>query len=227
MCSIALLPVNTYMCYIAASVTNVQPRALMKISENVGGFLGGCFFVLLISFMLSGLVGTLAYLGLCALLLIADVIARKFGLTKTSNVTFIYSQPNWTKEWQQILAVEVPPVTLSLTVRDLKKGRLALPLHFDLLRQRYRTLAERAIEEGQKPQQMVEYFLGVKVIPLMQDLPHEIASSIIRSEAFDYVMSERDEQREATGITDQHSLRLLHDGTSLEQILRLLKAQLS
>jgi hypothetical protein len=195
----------------------------MKISENVGCFLGGSFFTMMIVFMLSSAVGAVVFLAVFALGLIGNLIVRKSRSIPLSKATLIYSQSNWAKEWQQILVVEVP-LSMNLTVWDLKNERLALPLHFDLLRQRYCALAERAIEEGQMPQQMVEYFLGVKVIPLMQDVPHEVASSITASEAFTYVISARDDPRAGSYISDQHRLRLIYDESSLEQILRLLQA---
>lgn len=133
--------------------------------------------------------------------------------------TLIYSQPNWPEELQQLLAVEVPEL----------KGRLALPHHKELLRDRYRKLAQKALEEGQRPEEWVEDLLEVS--PPAED-SQEIADSILNSEAFHNLMLSRDElpaqnslsnNLPPTSITDQKTLRQLYEGTNLEQIARLLR----
>jgi hypothetical protein len=126
------------------------------------------------------------------------------------NHTLIYSQPNWPDEFQQVLVVEVPQI----------KGRLPLPIHNDLLRDRYRRLAEKALAEGYGPSEWVADQL--EVIPPGDD-PTEIADSILNSEAFLSLMMVRDDQREMTWIEDQRSLRQIYDGTDFEQIVRLLR----
>lgn len=133
--------------------------------------------------------------------------------------TVIYSQPNWHDDFQQILAVEVPISTYDLVCQH-GSGRLPGMVHTDFLRHRYRRLAEKALVQGQRPQQLVADFL--EVTPPADD-PEDIVDVIINSEAFHYVMSSRNEGPSASIAPDQQSLRLIYDGTNLEQIVRLLR----
>lgn len=121
----------------------------------------------------------------------------------------IYSQRNWPDEFQQVLVVEVPKI----------QGRMPLWEHKDRLRNRYRKLAEISIAEGHRIEDWVADQL--EVVPPSDD-PQEIADSILNSEAFHHVLMSHDEPRD-TSIVDQKTLRRIYDGTSLGQVVRLLR----
>lgn len=157
-----------------------------------------------------------------SLVLMSRQQSKHLSLEHDMEHTPIYSQHNWTEEFQQVLMVEVPEVNY----------RLLLWHHKDLLRQRYRKLTEAAIQLGWKPEQLVKFVedqLGV--VQLSQD-PVKVADSILSSEAFHNVLMNRDEpmekkrygeRRMETEIADQKMLRRLYDGTKLTEIIWLLR----
>lgn len=110
--------------------------------------------------------------------IITNALGRKPQSAKLETV--IYSQPNWHDDFHQILAVEVPLATHDLISRHAS-GRLSKMVHIDVLRHRYRRLAEETLAQSQKLEEFVSDFLGV--VPPPPD-PDDITNAIMNSEAF-------------------------------------------
>jgi hypothetical protein len=218
----------------------------MKISENVGCFLGGCLVPLfevgrfiargilwIVSLGIARLIiepnnfGTgLLFLVVWAILgLIIDngfaLLVLAIGGFLASRrwrdpaKTLIYSQPNWPEELQRILAVEVTEI----------KGALPIRQHKEMLRGRYRALAEKSLSLGFHPEVMIRDFLQILPAYLPTDDPQEIADSLVSSPEFDSLLGRRDDPWEYIWPTDQQTLRRLYDETNLEDIVRYLNEQ--
>lgn len=129
------------------------------------------------------------------------------------NHTLIYSQLNWPDEFQQVLAVEVQKIN----------GRLPIWQHKEMLRARYRNLAEKSLSLGYHPEVMIKDFLGILPAYLPGDDPHQVADCLISSPEFDSLLGRRDDPWKYTTAMDQQMLRRMYNGTSLEQIVRLLR----
>lgn len=127
----------------------------------------------------------------------------------------IYSQRNWSEEFSTILAVEVSKI----------KGRLPIWEHEEMLRDRYRNLAEKSLSVGHHPEDMIRDFLNVLPAYLPTDDPQQIADSLLNSLEFESVLNRRDDRWGYISTMDQTELRRMYDGTSLEEIVRLLREE--